>query len=452
MAPASTHKKSLAAGLLWTLWEKTLARHRRRVLFIETDAGRSFTGGALHEEIARHDELLRDFPPGARVAFCLPNGAAWIALFLALQKRALTAVPLDSGSPLPANLALAPHLPCSALFQDSRLHPIPGVPTKPSRDKTACIKVTSGTSSGLPKLVPCRAEHLVADGTNIIRTMGLRRGDRNLAVIPLGHSYGLGNLVLPLILQGTAIVSAACFVPHQLGEWIRLHRATVLPSVPAIFRVLAAMPGKEKLHPLRLAISAGAPLTAEIAQAFFQRYRLKIHNFYGSSETGGICYDRRGDSSLSGRSVGLPMKNVSVIVKRGAIDVVSAAVAKPCGRWRMPDHGEWNEKGELVLLGRRGQELNVGGKKVHPAEVEQALRAITGISDAIVWIAADSARPVLHTAVESCLTLADIQSALSRQLPEWKFPKRYLIRAEFPRTLRGKTDMATLRRAMDKSC
>ena len=52
-------------------------------------------------------------------------------------------------------------------------------------------------------------------------------------------------------------------------------------------------------------ISAGAVLPPAVAQAFFERFGVKIHNFYGSSETGGICYDRTGSASLSGRSVSL---------------------------------------------------------------------------------------------------------------------------------------------------
>ena len=93
-----------------------------------------------------------------------------------------------------------------------------------------------------PKAVECRAEHLLADGRNVIKAMGIRAGDINLAVIPLGHSYGLGNLVMPLILQGTAMVCAGDYVPRQLIEWIGRYRVTVFPAVPALLRVLAALP------------------------------------------------------------------------------------------------------------------------------------------------------------------------------------------------------------------
>jgi acyl-coenzyme A synthetase/AMP-(fatty) acid ligase len=286
----------------------------------------------------------------------------------------------------------------------------------------------------------------VADGQNVIKTMGIRPGDRNLAALPLGHSYGLGNLVMPLILQGTAVVCAGEYVPRQLIEWIGWYGVTVFPGVPALFRVLAALPdGREKLGSLRTAMSAGAPLPAVVAQAFLARYGVKLHNFYGASESGGIAYDRTGSASLTGRSVGRPLDGVKVTVKAGRITVRSAAVAVRGGSWRPGDRGEWNKRGELVLLGRAGQGANIGGKKVHPLEVERVLRSLAGVIDATVWLAHGNGRDILAAAVETVHTRADLERALAAQLPAWKWPKSYLIAHELPRTARGKLDLAAIR-------
>jgi acyl-coenzyme A synthetase/AMP-(fatty) acid ligase len=314
-----------------------------------------------------------------------------------------------------------------------------------SARKICCVKITSG-SAAMPKAVECRAEHLLADGRNVIKTMGIRAGDLNLAVIPLGHSYGLGNLVMPLILQGTAMVCAGDYVPRQLVEWIGRYRVTVFPAVPALFRVLAALPpGRGNCDSLRTVISAGAVLTPAVAQAFFARYGIKIHNFYGSSETGGICYDRTGSASFTGRSVGKPLAGVSVTVKAGRITVESPAVAVRGGRWRLGDFGEWNGRGELVLLGRAGQGANIGGKKVHPLEVERVLRALPGVTDAAVWLGQSQGRDLLAAGVETAHSRAELERALAARLPAWKLPKAYVIARELPRTARGKLDLAALR-------
>jgi len=434
------------ASKLWLAWEKTLRKSSRRIVLIDAGMRRSLTANALNEEAIKFIERLSAFPQGTRLAFCLPNGAEWMAFFLATQKLGLAAIPLDAGLPEPACMDVARQLGCRALFYRGTFHALDCAST--ISKSICCIKVTSGTSEGMPNSVPCRAEHLLADGANLIRTMGIRPEDRNLVSIPLGHSYGLGNLVVPLILQGTALICASQFVPRQLIDWTKQYRATVFPSVPALFRVLAAMPGKTRFTPLRLAISAGAPLTPEIAQTFFKRYRLKIHNFYGSSETGGICYDKTGNAAIEGRSVGKPVAGVSVQITGDTIRVSGAAVAKRNGTWRVPDRGQWNDRRELVLLGRRGREVNLGGKKVHPSEIEQALRSITGVSDVIVWEDNHSQRTVLQAGVETALPLKKIQQALATRIPEWKWPKHYVLTPELPRSERGKIDLTALRKKL----
>jgi acyl-coenzyme A synthetase/AMP-(fatty) acid ligase len=429
------------SGELWTTWMKTARRCRGRVVLIEAESGREWTADELTQHALELAGQFEDFRRGQRIAFQLPNGAGWLAFFLALQKQGLAAIPLDNGLPAAGCLELARRLRVRACFTHGKRHEIdPGAP----RTLAACLKVTSG-SSDAPKAIACRAAHLLADGRNIISSMGLRAGDRNLAVIPLGHSYGLGNLVLPLILQGTALVCAGAYVPRQLVDWVTRHRVTVFPGVPALFRVLAALPPGPALGGLRTVISAGAMLGAETAQAFQTRFGVKIHNFYGSSETGGISYDRTGDASLTGRSVGKPLRGVNVSVQGGRITVASDAVALPAGKWRLPDRGEWNQRGELVLLGRAGQGANIGGKKVHPLEIERALRALPGVSDAHVWLEHRQGRDSLAAAVETRLARATIEHALAANLPAWKMPRHFLVAPELPRTARGKLDVVRLK-------
>jgi acyl-CoA synthetase (AMP-forming)/AMP-acid ligase II len=430
-------------NLLWKTWEKIPAD---RVVLIDAIADKNWTAQMLTKESRRFDDALAAYAAGDKIAFRLPNGAEWLALFLALQRAGLVAVPLDGSLPTEGCLETARRLYACALYLEGVFHSLGKTPR--SKTKACCIKVTSG-SDGLPKAVACRAEHLLADGWQIIRTMKIGPRDRNLAAIPLGHSYGLGNLVMPLILQGTSLVCAAEFVPRQLVDWIGRYRVTVFPAVPALFRVLAALPPGPTLAPLRTAISAGAVLSPEIARAFFERYGVKIHNFYGSSETGGICYDRSGAASLSGRSVGKPLEGVAIFLRDGRIQVKSAAVAKPGGKWLLNDCGEWNQREELVLLGRHGSIANIGGKKVHPLEVERLLRSLPGVTDAGVWMHHRQGRDVLAAGVETTLSQKKLEQVLALRLPSWKMPKSYFIARELPRTARGKLDLAALRAQID---
>jgi acyl-CoA synthetase (AMP-forming)/AMP-acid ligase II len=412
------------------------------VVLIDTVENRTWTVQNLSDQSIQFGGHLASYRPGERIAFRLPNGSDWLALFLAIQRAGLVAVPLDAGLPKAGCLEIARRLKARALYLDRQFIPFEKKPFRAG--KSCCVKVTSG-SDGIPDAVECSAENLIADGGQIITTMKIRPSDRNLAVIPLGHSYGLGNLVMPLLLQGTSMVCGADFLPRQLIDWIKRHRVTVFPGVPALFRVLAAIPPGTKLAPLRTVISAGAILQASVAQAFFQRFGLKIHNFYGSSETGGICYDRTGSASMRGRSVGKPLDGVSISLHRGRIKVRSAAVASRGGQWLLNDIGQWNHFNELVLLGRLGQTANIGGKKVHPLEVERLLRSLPHVTDAAVWIQPIEGRDYLAAGVETTLSRAKVENDLAAQLPAWKLPKGYIIAKKLPRTGRGKIDLSALR-------
>jgi acyl-CoA synthetase (AMP-forming)/AMP-acid ligase II len=399
-------------------WQATAARCAKKIVVIDADTGRAWTCARLTVEAERLASTLDD----RIIPICQPNSAAWLASFLAIQNIGAVALPLD------------PLLPTEA--QREILRRV----TKSSPTKTCCIKLTSGTTGDL-KTVLCSAANLRADGEHIVRTMAIRPTDRNLAIIPLGHSYGLGNLVMPLLLQGTSVVCAQTFVPRQILQLIEKHEITVLPTVPAILRAMAQLDGARKPPSLRLVISAGAPLSAEVAQQFHRRYGIKIHNFYGSSETGGICYDRAANATLSGRSVGKPLHGVTVRIRRdGRIFVSSRA-----GTATLPDLGEWNRYGELRLLGRVGEVANIGGKKVAPAELERALRALRGVSDAWVTVLKDKrSNDCLAAAVETTRARSDLERELLQTLPAWKLPKIWLINPALPRTDRGKLHTAVL--------
>jgi acyl-CoA synthetase (AMP-forming)/AMP-acid ligase II len=410
---------------LWKLWLATAARGAKRIAVIDADTGcdwrfRDLTG--LAERIASPlDERI--------VPICQPNSAVWLAAFLGIQKIRAAVLPLDP-----------------ALAEEAQRKTIRRVFAR-STGNVCCIKLTSGTTGEL-KTVLCSASNLIADGEQIIRTMGIRPADRNLAVIPLGHSYGLGNLVMPLLLQGTSVVCAQTFIPREILDLIEKYNVTVFPTVPAVLQALARLNGVTKPKSLRLVISAGAPLSAEVAQLFHRRYGIKIHNFYGSSETGGICYDRTGHATLTGRSVGKPVHRVAVRLRRdGRVFVSSRA-----GTATLPDLGEWNRYGELRLLGRVGELANIGGRKVSPAEVERSLRALRGVSDAWVAVVKDKrGDDCLAAAVETDRRRVEIETELLRALPPWKLPKTWLIDPALPRTDRGKLHTAELRARLSVS-
>ena len=436
---------------LWLTWERTVSVDPTAPAVIDARDGRELTRGEL---TARTTEATGRAPAaragGQVVAFGETNSAFWLVKFLALQRLGAVALPLDTALPVAQRANAAEALGARWLWdEESSWHAL-NADTATLPGDVCLLKTTSG-STGQPRALPFTSANMLADGRQIAVTMGIGPEDRNLGAIPFGHSYGLGNLVMPLVAQGTAIIASTEILPDALAAQIERFRATVLPSVPAVLRGLAeSAADRERLKTLRQVVSAGAPLRGDVATVFLKRFGLPIQNFYGSSETGGICFDRTGEATASGRSVGVPLEGVVVRLDEGGrITVRSDAVAAP-GEHTLADLGAWNPQGELVLTGRATALANIGGKKVAPSEIERVLRELEGVTDAWVGVRARASggEDFLLAAVETERTREDVQATLARRLPAWQVPRRLWVTARLPRTERGKLD----RRELEAHC
>jgi acyl-coenzyme A synthetase/AMP-(fatty) acid ligase len=194
-----------------------------------------------------------------------------------------------------------------------------------------------------------------------------------------------------------------------------------------------------QLASLRLVVSAGAALSAEIATAFADRFGRRVHNFYGASETGGICYDRTGEATLTGRGVGTPMKGVHLRFHTGRRFTIQSAAVGGTGRFSPADRGSLNDAGELTLLGRTGHTVKIAGRRLDLAEVENALLTLPGVRAACVL--AHPQRPdALVAAIASDRSGGELRTQLAARLAPWKIPAHILALPELPVTERGKTD------------
>ena len=269
------------------------------------------------------------------------------------------------------------------------------------------LRLTSG-STRASKVVIASEHNLFCDGRHIAEGMDIRSGDVSLATIPLAHAYGMGNLVMPLLLQGTTLVLRDSFLPAQWTADIAAFGITVFPSVPFIFDCLRRMgEAAAPIAQVRLCVTAGAPIDIQTLQHFKQQLGVKIHSLYGTSETGGITYDSS-DAVGDTVSVGwaLPETAVSLVSidgidgPEGRIKVQGTAVARgyaddspsadrssefTSDGFLTADLGSFARDGQLHLLGRVSGFVNVAGRKVHPAEVERVIFALPGVEHVSVF-------------------------------------------------------------------
>ena len=441
------------SAVLWRVWEATVADAPDAPALIDAATGQPVSRRELLRTAeALAPRLTRAAAPGRTIAFVEPNGPGWFRAFLAIQKAGAIALPLDVGLPRGQRADTARELGATALFDADEVRALGGPTAEPpgiaTPDDVCLFKLTSGTTAA-PRPLPFTAAQMIADGQQVCAGMSIRPDDINFGAIPFGHSYGLGNLVMPLLVQGTVVAHSTENFPGGLADGLARVGATVLPTVPAVLRALANSPGVGPGHltTLRLVVSAGAFLRSDVATRFYDKFTRQICGFYGSSETGGICFDAGGQATLTGRSVGTPLPSVRVELAAGAdarVRVTSPAVTNP-GTHLLADRGEWGPDGELRLLGRAGVVANVGGRKADPADVERVLRALPDVTDAWVGVRTrPSGDDYLVAAVETELSREGLLALLSARLPPWQVPRHVLTVAALPRTDRGKLDRVDL--------
>ncbi len=320
------------------------------------------------------------------------------------------------------------------------------------------LKTTSASTAG-PRLVAVTAAQLAADAENIVATMGLRRDWPNLGVISLAHSYGFSNLVLPLVLHGIPLTLAASPLPESIRQAAAGEKAITLPAVPALWR--AWLEANAIPPNVQLAISAGAPLPLPLEQAIFAAAGLKIHNFLGASECGGIAYDASANPRADAACVGTALRNVRLALGGdGCLEVRGPAVAQSYwpeadgrlgeGCFQTSDLVEFKD-GLVFLRGRTGDQINVAGRKLLPEVVERALLTHPGVRDCLVFGAPSPDRERSESIVacvvgKSAATGEDLKRHLLDRLPAWQVPRDWWFVETLEVNQRGKLSRAEWRR------
>jgi long-chain acyl-CoA synthetase len=415
--------------------------------------------------------------PGTTTALVAANGPGFLSLLVALRRAGSAVLLLDAAwtereiAQSAARFHVSAIARCKTVWPDTPSDLSYETRASDSPDSLAedagWIKLTSG-STGEPVGVATPGEALLADDEALTASMGISPEDRLLATLPFSHSYGLSSLVVPALVRGSVLV-----VPDRTGPFAPLDAArsagaTVFPTVPPYLQgLLRATGDRLDLGGLRRIISAGGRLPPETAKRFRERSDRAVHVFYGSTETGGITYDRSG-TAAERETVGEPIAGVRIELERapapyppdaGRVVVASRAVARrylpqaddrlQLGRFVSDDIGSWRD-GELVLEGRLNQLVNVRGKKVDPLEVEKIIVEHDRVDEvAVVGVPQDDFGDELVCAVVACrpgsLTKSDVVNWCRGRLSDFKLPRSVVLVDRIPRTARGKLDRERLR-------
>ncbi len=400
------------------------------------------------------------------VALATGNVAAFVELFYALRSIGTPVLTADDG--LKSGGLAEVGRAMGAAWALHRLPELGGEPLAGAPDPTvrlsrlgpgsapppgtALVKLTSGST--LSPRGACFTEEALAEGIDhIARGMSLTREDRVLVSVPLSHSYGFDNGVLSLGSAGTPLVLQPDLMPAALLRTIREREVTFFPAVPALVRALGQVEWPAGTR-LRSVISASAPLPREAAEQFHRVSGVRVCQFLGATECGGIAFETRPDDPQVAGTVGFPLPGVRIeIHPEEGVRVHSAAnrfaliPLQPVPSWvSTGDRGELTPEGRLRLLGRIQVVGNVGGFKIDLGAIDAFLRALPGVGDAATLPVEDPRRG--HRLVSCVETSAHTPQALLElcraRLSAREVPSEIRCLERLPRTPRGKLDRSAL--------
>jgi long-chain acyl-CoA synthetase len=353
--------------------------------------------------------------------------------------------------------------------------PCPAAAIDPVRD-VALIQYTGGTT-GTPKGAMLTHQNLSANARQV---MGLdphpEMHDRILGVLPLFHVFANTCVLNRTVLNGGCIVLLPRFDAGQVLAAINRTKATALPGVPTMYQALLDHPkiSETDFSSLRICISGGAPLPAELKAKFEAATGASLVEGYGLSESSGVIsanpYEGEGKSGTIGQPI--PGTHVRLVDKGdpalpapegepGEILVSGPQIMK--GYWNRPDAdaevfvvdaagrswlrtgdvGTIDSDGFIRIVDRLKDMIAVSGFKVFPSQIEAVLHHHSAVKEAMVIGLPDTYRGEHPRAY---VTLNDGAVATGEDLRDWLNPQlgrhervdQVVVRLTMPKTMIGK--------------
>jgi long-chain acyl-CoA synthetase len=342
---------------------------------------------------------------------------------------------------------------------------------------TAVLQYTGGTT-GVPKAAMLSHAALYANTVQCGRWFAEVATGRVaiLGVLPLFHCFAMTVVMNWSLHWGAEMILLPRFELPELLRTVHRKRPAVMPVVPTILAAMNNAPHLRRwdLTSLRLCISGGAPLPAEVRERFEARADCSVLEGYGLSETAPVLCCNPPDANRPG-SVGLPYPGTSIeIVSLDAPDrllppgetgeICARGPQLMAGYWRQPaetaramrdgrfhtgDVGRLDADGYLFITDRLKEMIIVGGFKVYPRLVEEAIYAHEGVAECAVLGVPDAYRGQAVKAVVAprpgvTLDRAALERHLADRLSRFEQPTLWEFRAELPKTAVGKLDKKPL--------
>jgi long-chain acyl-CoA synthetase len=343
--------------------------------------------------------------------------------------------------------------------------PAPGA----GRPGVAVRMLTSGTT-GPPKRIDLTYDMLARSviGPEPERSAPPTELRRGVAIVnaPMVHIGGVFR-VLQCVCEARPFALLDRFELEQWADAVRRHRPRAVSLVPAALRmVLHSDLTREDLVSVRAVTSGTAPLSAEDADAFTEKFGIPVLTSYAATEFGGgvagwtladhqkYWHDKRG-------SVGRPSLGAQLRVvdddgtplgpdQTGLLEVKPGQLGASAEWMRTTDMARIDEDGFVWILGRADQAIIRGGFKVMPDDVRTALESHPAVRGAAVVGRADDRLGETPVAMVELRNAASTDAPalvefLRERLARYEIPTDIAIVDQLPRTPSGKADLGAVR-------
>jgi 3-hydroxy-4-methylanthranilate adenylyltransferase len=341
----------------------------------------------------------------------------------------------------------------------------PGAPAGPAlRGWTDAATVATARPQGRPAAGPHRLIQLSSGSTGASKVIGrtpedlaeeLRRyrllpdfpqpGSRLVLLSSMVHVLGLVGGLLHALRAGAELVLPDRLTAAGILDAVRAGddgRPTTVIGVPFHAELLAAVTQPPPTPTLTRMIVAGERVRPTVPAAFRARYGVPLGTMYGMTEVGVIATDLDG----SRRPAYDPVDGMRLRVVDGELRIATPASpylgpADPerwSGGWlRTHDAATLDPAtGRVTVLGRRDSQVSVGGLKVDLTEVELGLRAVEGVTEAVVVF--DSGAIEAYVALDAGTAPEAVRAELAREFAAYKLPRHLRVLPALPRTNTGK--------------
>lgn len=280
----------------------------------------------------------------------------------------------------------------------------------PDENAPADILFSTGTT-GKEKGIVASHRNSVAIGENAMYGLGIEQDNIELVPSPLNHSFGLRRYYGNMVAGASVVLVTGVMNVMGFFKMMDEYKVTAIDLVPTALNVLLRF-SKNKFNEykdiLRYIQFGSAPLSEIDRQKICELLpNTRLYNVYGSTEGGCICVYNFNVPGSKGQCIGKAAYDAKIIVvdeNRNEIEsskdnvglFASFSPMNMLGYWKdeeetkkalinggiySNDEVYVDEDGEIILLGRRGDVLNVGGNKVSPDEIEDVAKKHPVVAD-----------------------------------------------------------------------